>query len=224
MADWLPQPPSGGPTAPAGARGPGSRAARDELIGAVLAPITVATRHQRSLGYPALVATTLLMSMALVTGAATRAIPVAVALWGLPVPILLLAAMSGVGRVVRAIWPPPTADRAGWFGLPLIEQSVRLFRIQTVSGETFSCALRGEPAGAELRAGDLVRLRGRRTRQGQYLTRRIELLFTPTGPVAGQVTARVPIGVLLQGWLDRLCLILATLSVACVGYRIMIGR
>jgi hypothetical protein len=224
MADWLPRPSSGGPTAPATASGPGSQAARGELVGAVLGPITVATRHQRSLGYPVLVATTLLMSMVLVTGAAIRAIPVAVALWGLPVPILLLAAMTGVSRAVRAVWPPPTADRAGWFGLPLIEHSVRLFRVQTVSGETFTCALRGEPAGAELRAGDLVRLRSRRPRQGQYLTRRIELLFTPTGPVAGQLTARVPFGVLLRGWIDRLCLILAALAVAWVGYRIMIGR
>lgn len=194
-----------------------------ELVGVVLAPVTVATRYPRYPGYLILTSTTVLAVSALLAAVVTSAVPGRAALSGLPVPVLVLAAMTGVDRLLRAVCPLPVGGRTGLLGYPVTEQSVRRFRVQTPTGETFPCELLGEPASRELRPGDLVRLPARRARQGHVGVRRIDLLLTPTGPISGQVTARVPVTQLLRVWFSRLCLFLAPVVVAWVGYRAVKG-
>jgi len=189
-------------------------------FGVLLGRPTSVLRYPRHPGLPVLAVTTVLAGVVTVVGG----VPAGPAPWGLLAPLLPLAALTGVTRLVRAAWPPPAGGRTGLLGRPRREMTSQLLRVLTPSGAELSCELRGEPAGARLRAGDPVRLYGRRTRRGSFVVLRIELLLMPDGPVAATVTGRVPGPVWLNGWISRLSVVLSAALVVWVGYRAASGR
>lgn len=94
--------------------------------------------------------------------------------------------------------------------------TVHRFRVQSVTGEISACLLLGDLVGDEVRHGDVVRVKGRRTRHGHYQVRRIDVLSSPAGPVIATVTARPSTAFLLALWSDRVAKALGVVAVGCL--------
>lgn len=137
------------------------------LIWAVLAVVNAV----RGSAAPALIAVGLvvaflgLLLLGLVVGQVARA----GALEGLRVAGVLIRA--GGGAVVAGAVP------------------VRRFQVQTVDGRTWDCVMRGDVDSDEVRAGDPVRVRGRRGRHGVLTVHRMEVLSGIGGIVVRRVRA-----------------------------------
>ena len=91
--------------------------------------------------------------------------------------------------------------------------SVRRFRVQEITGPITACVLRGELDGDEVRHGDIVRVVGRRAKQGHVEARRIEVLSSPTGPLISAVTARLPPGLRVAMVVDACAKVTAAIIV-----------
>ena len=98
--------------------------------------------------------------------------------------------------------------------------TVHRFRVQSVTGEISACVLVGELVGDEVRHGDVVRVRGRRTRHGHYQVRRVDVLSSPVGPIIATVTARPSTAFLLALWSDRVAKALGVVAVVYLGIAI----
>ncbi len=81
----------------------------------------------------------------------------------------------------------------------------RRFQVRLLSGEFVTCLLCGDLSGDEPRHGDIVRMRGRRTRAGHYRATRVEILSSPAGPVVRRLQARLPAGLRGVRWADIAC-------------------
>jgi len=70
--------------------------------------------------------------------------------------------------------------------------AVRRFAVKPLlGGDPIRCELHGDPDAGALRHGDLVRATVRRRRDGTFTVRRLEVLETPTGPVARTIRGRL---------------------------------
>jgi hypothetical protein len=90
-------------------------------------------------------------------------------------------------------------------------EAIRRFRVQSVTGEVVACVLRGELSGDEVRHGDMVRVTGRRARDGHVAVRHADVLSAPTGPAVSRVSGRPRPGMLLARWGDRVSYVVAGL-------------
>lgn len=118
--------------------------------------------------------------------------------------VVLRGVSAGARRGMGALRPAPGSGHA----VP-----VHRFRVQAVTGEISACVLVGDLVGAEIRHGDVVRVRGRRTRHGHYQIRRVDVLSSPAGPVIATVTARPATAFLLALWSDRVARALGIVAV-----------
>lgn len=87
-----------------------------------------------------------------------------------------------------------SAGLLGRSGSSTFVLTVRRFRIQDVLGTTTSCILIGEVAGDLMRQGDLVRVEGRKNRDGVIRSRVVYVLDAMNGPVRTVVRAHLTFG------------------------------
>ncbi|MFG1713405.1 hypothetical protein [Micromonospora sp. NPDC049203] len=122
---------------------------------------------------------------------------------GLLVPLALAAAGLAAARLSRRY------ARGRQDG----DVTVRRFRIRSPDGGTHWYALQGSVPDEALRAGDIVRARrGRRGRRADVaVVRELDVLATLEGPVIRHVRGRAGSAYLVRAWIDRLCLIVASL-------------
>lgn len=81
---------------------------------------------------------------------------------------------------------------------------IRRFRVRSLTNELVACIHRGDLTGDEIRHGDYVMVRGRRTRHGHLVVQHVEILQSPSGPVLSVVRTRA--GGRLPRLLDRVLL------------------
>jgi len=106
--------------------------------------------------------------------------------------------IAGTGR-----WPRPGRRTASARSAAGDATAVRRFAVKPLlGGDPIRCELHGDPDAGALRHGDLVRATVRRHRDGTCAVRRVEVLETPTGPVARTIRGRSP----LRRWSARLSL------------------
>jgi hypothetical protein len=116
-------------------------------------------------------------------------------------PLLVLAAIAGIRHRFR-LWREDR-DRRGMRLMPAAgDLEVRRFRVTAFDGDTTDWVLYGRPRGGDLATGDIVRLRGRRQRDGRAVTARVELLGTPAGPLLRVVTGHRPLRFLVVRFLS----------------------
>ena len=215
------------------------------IIGVVNGSVSVTSELRRFWGVQALVAlglVGLILVLAGGLGQTGAAVPSALvvpfvlfAFFGLIYSVLLgigparyfSALRRGVARVLRGttrvvIRGASAGARRGMGALRPAAGSghsvtVHRFRVQSVTGEISACVLLGDLVGDEVRHGDVVRVRGRRTRHGHYQVRRIDVLSAPAGPVVAAVTARPSTAFLLALWSDRVAKALGVVAVVYLG-------
>lgn len=69
-----------------------------------------------------------------------------------------------------------------------------------------------------LRTGDLVRVHGRRVRDGHVVARSIDVLATLGGPAVRAVVGRPSTVILAAQWLSQLSIVLAVLMLVSTAY------
>jgi len=84
------------------------------------------------------------------------------------------------------------------------ELTIRRFRVQTMTGDMYSCLLRGELIGDDVRQGDFVRVRGRRHRSGVHVVKTVEILASPAGATTVTISCRPPAGFAAARFAHRL--------------------
>lgn len=114
-----------------------------------------------------------------------------------------------------------SAGMLGRSGASTFIVTIRRFRVQDLLGTTTSCLLIGEVAGDLMRQGDLVRVEGRKNRDGVIRSRVVKVLDTVDGPVRTVVRSRLTLGYHLARVGDVLAKVaaaaLAVLTVAMVA-------
>lgn len=125
--------------------------------------------------------------------------------------VVIRGASAGARRGMGALRPATGSGHS---------VTVHRFRVQSVTGEISACVLLGELVGDGVRHGDVVRVRGRRTRHGHYQVRRVDVLSSPVGLIIATVTARPSTAFLLALWSDRVAKALGVVAVVYLGIAI----
>lgn len=195
--------------APHGTKPPPSAASRSRpgpandgsIIGNVQGTPTTRTRHERFWGTPAFAGLCVLTVLGVILLMLSRwqdliIVFIDVFFWWIVLAIVILVLTKGralpiigslsgliisvVGKLVGLM--VSAGGSAAKVRMSSPEESVRelVFRVQTADGTIESCVFPGDPEGDELAAGDLVRVRGRRHRQGHIEVKRLERLTSPS--------------------------------------------
>ncbi|MGI5245917.1 hypothetical protein [Dactylosporangium sp. CA-139066] len=118
-------------------------------------------------------------------------------------PLLVVAAFVGARRMFRRV----VATRGGRRPPALMpgpgDLEVRKLRLKTFDDVEEDWILYGRTRGGDVTAGDIVRLQGRRRRDGRAVARQVALLGTPSGPLLKVVTARRPLRFLVARLLSQ---------------------
>jgi hypothetical protein len=186
-------------------------AGRGPFVGVVAGPVTVTTARHRFWGLRALTGAAVVAACATAGRALTSGVTGPVLVAGLLAPALLVALVGAAQRFAargRSGAHPATAAKPA----PDPVVTIRRFRVQPVTGDARSYVLTGELPDASLRTGDIVRVAGRRVRDGHIAVREVEQLATLDGPVVRCLAGRPAPSYLAARWTDRLGLGLAALT------------
>ncbi len=223
--------------ADAAAAGPGTQASADavDLVGVVNGTVSIETSRERFWGMRMLAAATaaagLIVIVRLATSGSTRP---ELLLYPPLVPLALLAAH----RMLLGSWfdrattgghgahPAGSPAGAGRFASARrsggmvggCELTLRRLRVQPLAGGTLACIMFGELTGDEMRHGDVIRVVGRRARDGHCVVRRIQVLASPVGPVISQVKGRPSIGFRSARLTSRLGFVLSAATLAWLAF------
>lgn len=125
----------------------------------------------------------------------------------------------------NGIWPAAARQPASGIGpAPATSRTVTVhrFRLTPVAGGApIECVRYGDPRGHELRHGDFVAARARRTRHGYYVVGGLQILAAPTGPVIGQASAQPSRAFRLARLGNRVCLVLSGVLVLWVAFALV---
>jgi hypothetical protein len=172
----------------------------------VAGPVTTTSARHRFWGFEVLacaaaIATVAIVGRALAGGLSGPAVAV-----GVLGPALSVALLGAVRWWVAGRAP---AGGATATGTPPETVQVRRFRMQPVTGDARSYLIEGELPDDVPQTGDIVRVHGRRIRDGHVVAREVEILATLEGPVVRSMVGRPGPAYVASRWVSRLGLGLA---------------
>jgi hypothetical protein len=191
-------------TAPSITDDASSAAEPDPRVGVVAGPIEVTTAGRSFPGFAILAAAAVVTVAAMAGQTLIGRVGGAKSTAGVLGPVLLVVLVWLARRLIGRGADPSV--------------SVRRFRVQPVSGRTTSYILEGEVPPDALRTGDLVRVHGRRVRDGHVVARSIDVLATLGGPAVRAVVGRPSTVILAAQWLSQLSIVLAVLMLVSTAY------
>jgi hypothetical protein len=172
----------------------------------VAGPVTTTSARHRFWGFEVLACAAAIAAVAIVGRALAGGLSGPALAVGVLGPALSVALLGGVRWWVAG---RARTGRATATGTPPETVQVRRFRMQPVTGDARSYLIEGELPDDVPQTGDIVRVHGRRVRDGHVVAREVEILATLEGPVVRSMVGRPGPAYVAARWVSRLGLGLA---------------